>query len=228
VRSRRADELLEQFGLIERADVKPDMFSGGQAQRVMIARALMHAPQVLFLDEPSTGLDPAARLFLWDRLRELRDGGATLVLTTHDMDEAAELADRVGIMDHGKLLALDTPEALMKSVPGGTTLELTTRVEDPALAERAVSALGALDQVGRVERLGGGEDGAAGPPGAAAPPAAKPGELRVRLYVSGDAPLLVAPVATTLTGLGLALNDVKLGIPTLEDVFIDLTGRALR
>ena len=86
------------------------MFSGGQAQRVMIARALMHAPQVLFLDEPTTGLDPAARLFVWDRLRELRDRGVTLFLTTHDMDEAAALADRVGIMDHGRLLALDTPD----------------------------------------------------------------------------------------------------------------------
>ena len=116
-RNRRADELLEQFGLFDRARSKPDLFSGGQAQRVMIARALMHAPRVLFLDEPTTGLDPAARLFVWDRLRELRDRGVTLVLTTHDMDEAAELADRVGIMDHGKLLALDTPETLMRSVP---------------------------------------------------------------------------------------------------------------
>ena len=79
------------------------------AQRLLIARALMHAPQVIFLDEPSTGLDPQARLFVWDRVRELRDGGVTVVLTTHDMDEAAALTDRVGIMDHGKLLALDTP-----------------------------------------------------------------------------------------------------------------------
>ena len=228
-RSRRADELLGQFGLLERANVKPDMFSGGQAQRVMVARALMHAPQVLFLDEPSTGLDPAARLFLWDRLRELRDRGVTLVLTTHDMDEAAELADRVGIMDHGKLLALDTPEALMRSVPGGTTLELTMRVDDPQVAERAVAALGALSQVERVERLGPVEASLGlGPPAPPQPTPQGAGELRVRLYVSGDAPLLVAPAATALTALGLALNDVKLGIPTLEDVFIDLTGRALR
>jgi ABC-2 type transport system ATP-binding protein len=222
-RRRRADELLGQFGLLERANVKPDMFSGGQAQRVMIARALMHAPEVLFLDEPSTGLDPAARLFLWDRLRELRDRGITLVLTTHDMDEAAELADRVGIMDHGKLLALDTPEALMRSVPGGTTLELTTRVDDPQLAERAVAALAGRPEVERLERLGAagaGEGPGSGPQADA--------ELRVRLYVSGDAPLLVAPAAAALGDLGLTLSDVKLGIPTLEDVFIHLTGRALR
>src|SRR5436305_7928151 len=106
------------------ADVKPDLFSGGQAQRVMIARALMHQPQVLFLDEPTTGLDPAARLFVWDRLRELRDSEVTLILTTHDMDEAALLADRVAIMDHGRVLALDTPEALIGELEGEGTLEL--------------------------------------------------------------------------------------------------------
>src|SRR5438105_2702786 len=123
-RERRADDLLEQFGLLDRARDKPDFFSGGQSQRVMIARALMHAPRVLFLDEPTTGLDPAARLFVWDRLRELRESGVTLVLTTHDMDEAAVLADRVGIMDHGRLLALDTPDALIGTLEGEGTLEL--------------------------------------------------------------------------------------------------------
>src|SRR3954454_18363598 len=94
------------------------------AQRLAIARALMHAPQVIFLDEPSTGLDPQARLFVWDRIRELRDSGITVVLTTHDMDEAAELTDRVGIMDHGKLLALDPPGALTRGLPGSATLEV--------------------------------------------------------------------------------------------------------
>ena len=123
-RARRADALLEEFGLAERADDKPDMFSGGQAQRVMVARALMHAPRVLFMDEPTTGLDPAARLFVWDRVADLRSRGVTIVLTTHDMDEAATLADRVGIMDHGKLLALDSPEALTRGLPGRTTLEV--------------------------------------------------------------------------------------------------------
>src|SRR5205085_6971219 len=137
-RGARADELLDQFGLLDRASDKPDFFSGGQSQRVMIARALMHAPRVLFLDEPTTGLDPAARLFVWDRLRELRDEGMTLVLTTHDMDEAAVLADRVGIMDHGKLLALDTPLALMCSLVGKTTLELTT---DGEVGDDVVAAL---------------------------------------------------------------------------------------
>jgi ABC-2 type transport system ATP-binding protein len=220
-RNRRADELLEQFGLLDRAKQKPDMFSGGQSQRVMIARALMHAPDVLFLDEPSTGLDPAARLFVWDRLRELRDRGVTLFLTTHDMDEAAALADRVGIMDHGKLLALDTPEALMRSVPSGSTIELTTAPRDAETGERIVAALASLPDVEAAEKIGASPNGDPSQ-------AATNGELRVRLYVTGDAPLLVAPAAAVLTEHGSSLADVKLGTPTLEDVFIHLTGRTLR
>jgi len=116
-RSRRAGELLDQFGLADRAGEQVDRLSGGQAQRLMIARALMHDPDVLFLDEPTTGLDPQARLFVWDRIRELRAAGRTIMLTTHDMDEAAALADRVGIIDHGRLLALDTPDALTRTCP---------------------------------------------------------------------------------------------------------------
>jgi ABC-2 type transport system ATP-binding protein len=210
-REQRADELLDQFGLLDRARDKPDFFSGGQSQRVMIARALMHAPRVLFLDEPTTGLDPAARLFVWDRLRELRDSNVTLILTTHDMDEAALHADRVGIMDHGHLLALDTPAALISSLEGEGTLELTA---DQAADGAVVDALGALPRVEKVETVQvAGED-------------RRP--LRVRLYVTGDAALCVAPAAALLAEHGLALQDVKLGAPTLEDVFIHLTGRTLR
>ncbi|MDX6647950.1 MAG: type transport system ATP-binding protein [Miltoncostaeaceae bacterium] len=223
-RQARADELLGQFGLLERARSKPDFFSGGQSQRVMIARALMHAPRVLFLDEPTTGLDPAARLFVWDRLRELRQRGVTLVLTTHDMDEAAALADRVGIMDRGRLLALDTPQALMRSLSGESTLELTT---DRPADDEAVAGLAALAGVERVERLqsGAGANGAA--PGVPAAEA-QPPSARVRLYLAGEASLLVAPAAAALARRGLALSDVRLGAPTLEDVFIHLTGRTLR
>jgi ABC-2 type transport system ATP-binding protein len=251
-RARRADALLEEFGLAERADDKPDMFSGGQAQRVMVARALMHAPRVLFMDEPTTGLDPAARLFVWDRVRDLRARGVTIVLTTHDMDEAAELADRVGIMDHGKLLALDSPEALTRGLPGRTTLEVAVGLSDPAPTEELLAALGALDGVERVERVGaaqggpaafaggppgmGGPPGTAGPPPGAGPPAGAgppdgdggPRELRARLYVAGDAPLMVAPVAAVVSQRKAELTDVSIGTPSLEDVFIHLTGRALR
>jgi ABC-2 type transport system ATP-binding protein len=231
-RAARADELLDQFGLLERAGSKPEFFSGGQAQRIMIARALMHAPKVLFLDEPTTGLDPAARLFVWDRLRELRDRGVTLFLTTHDMDEAASLADRVGIMDHGKLLTLDSPEALMRSLPGRATLELTALESTESAAEDVITGLTSLSGVERVERVQASEEaqppfisGASGP----APDAQSPSEeLHVRIYLSGDASLLVAPAATIIASHGLTLTDVSLGTPTLEDVFIDLTGRALR
>jgi ABC-2 type transport system ATP-binding protein len=174
----------------------------------MIARAMMHTPQVLFLDEPSTGLDPAARLFVWDRIRDLRARGTTIVITTHDMDEAAELAERVGIMDHGKLLALDRPAALTRGLPGKTTLEIALAGADGNL-DAAVEALERLDGVERLERLEG-RDG------------------HMRLYVAGDAPLMVAPVAGALAGFGITLSDVKIGEPSLEDVFINLTGRALR
>jgi len=213
VREARADELLGQFGLLDRATTKPDFFSGGQSQRVMIARALMHRPRVLFLDEPTTGLDPAARLFVWDRLRELRESGVTLLLTTHDMHEAAGLADRVGIMDQGHLLALDTPTALMRSLSGETTLELTA---DKPADGHSFAALESLPGVEKVEPLHDGPNGQG------------QGPLRVRLYLVGDAAPLVAPAAAALAEQGLALSDVKLGAPTLEDVFIHLTGRSLR
>jgi ABC-2 type transport system ATP-binding protein len=236
-RTRRANELLEEFGLADRADDKPDMFSGGQAQRIMVARALMHAPEVLFLDEPTTGLDPAARLFVWDRVRDLRNRGVTVVLTTHDMDEAAELADRVGIMDHGRLLALDTPAALTRGLPGRTTLEVAVAL-DGTSSEQLVAELGALDGVERVEQVAaagppggwpptGGLPGVGGLPGAPAA-AGRPRELRARLYLTGDAPLLVAPVASLVAGHRAQLTEVAIGIPSLEDVFIALTGRALR
>jgi ABC-2 type transport system ATP-binding protein len=219
-RERRADDLLAELGLADRGGDKVDRLSGGQSQRLMIARALMHEPQVLFLDEPTTGLDPQARLFVWDRLRDLRARGVTMVLTTHDMDEAAELADRVGIMDHGRLLALDTPAALTAGVPGSSTLEAGVELGADGDGVRAalVTALGDLPGVERCEPVGGGPTGAG----------ADGGHTTLRLYASVDTASLVVPVAQTLVAHGAALTDVRLGQPTLEDVFIGLTGRALR
>ncbi|HZB59805.1 MAG TPA: ABC transporter ATP-binding protein, partial [Actinomycetota bacterium] len=147
------------------------------------------------------------------------------VLTTHDMDEAASLADRVGIMDHGKLLALDTPAALTRGLPGRTTLEVAVTLDGTSAGE-LVAELGALDGVERVEQVG----AAAGPPGGQAP-GAQGGprrELRARLYLVGEAPLLVAPVAALVARHRAQLTDVAIGTPSLEDVFIALTGRALR
>jgi ABC-2 type transport system ATP-binding protein len=209
VRRARADELLEQLQLTDRAGDKPDRLSGGQAQRVMIARALMHSPPVLFLDEPATGLDPAARLYVWDRIRELKQSGVTILLTTHDMDEAAELAERVGIVDRGKLLALDTPQALTRSLIGSATLEVV--IDELSEDAAALADLERLDGVERVERVA--DQGHA---------------LRARLYLTGDPAVLVAPVAETVGRHSGRLLEVRLGEPSLEDVFIHLTGRALR
>jgi ABC-2 type transport system ATP-binding protein len=220
----RATTLLDEFGLAARAEDKPDYISGGQAQRIMIARSLMHEPAVLFLDEPTTGLDPAARLFVWDRIRDLQDRGVTIVLTTHDMDEAAALSNRVGIVDHGRLLALDTPEALTRSLPGSQTLDVTVALDghDPG---EFIGALERLDRVENVEKVerdpSGGSDGSS-------PGAGGRDTVQARLYVAGDAPALVVPVARLMEDRGVTLTDVGIGRPSLEDVFISFTGRTLR
>jgi ABC-2 type transport system ATP-binding protein len=209
-RNRRADALLDQLGLGDRGRDKVDDYSGGMAQRLLIARALMHAPQVVFLDEPSTGLDPQARLFVWDRVRELRNGGVTVVLTTHDMDEAAALTDRVAIMDHGKLLALDTPAALTRALPGSATLDVDVERAADDTDEAVLAALSALPAAERVE------------------PVADAGGLRARIYLSGDAAALVGPVSDALTARRARLTGMRIGEPSLEDVFLGLTGRELR
>jgi ABC-2 type transport system ATP-binding protein len=129
-RNERASRLLSDFGLAERADEKVTIYSGGMAQRLLIARALMHNPRVLFLDEPTAGLDPQSRLFLWDIIKDLNSKGLTVLLTTHDMEEAEKLCARVAIMDHGKILALETPRKLSQLVPSGTRVELKTRRKD--------------------------------------------------------------------------------------------------
>jgi ABC-2 type transport system ATP-binding protein len=165
---------------------------------------------VIFLDEPSTGLDPQARLFVWDRIRELRASGVTVVLTTHDMDEATELTDRVGIMDHGKLLALETPSALIRALPGSATLELAVEKHEDDTDDDVLAALARLPAAERVE------------------PVADSGGLRARIYLSGDAAALVGPVVDTLTARRARLAGVRVGEPSLEDVFLSLTGRELR
>ena len=217
----RADEMLERMGLAAKARESVDRLSGGQSQRLMIARRLMHRPEVLFLDEPSTGLDPQARLFVHDQVRSLRNEGITVVLTTHDMDEAAKLSDRVGIVDHGRLLALDSPPRLIRSLPGSATIEAVVRPEGVS-AESLVDALSALAPSGngavqRVEQLA-----------ATAPPDGTDAGLRLRVYVDGEPAALLGAVVGVLGTRGAAVTDLSLGEPTLEDVFIHLTGRDLR
>jgi ABC-2 type transport system ATP-binding protein len=220
-REKRATLLLEQFGLADRQNDKVDMFSGGQTQRVMIARALMHAPEVLFLDEPTTGLDPAARLFVWDRIRDLRQADVTIVITTHDMDEAAELADRVGIMDHGHLLVLDTPEALTRELPGGESLDVSISFPRTLTGAQLLTQLEDLRGVESVEVVTKASGQEPDEPD-------KRDEVRLRLYLSCDAAPMVATVARSLADRGAALDDFRLGHPSLEDVFLHLTGRLLR
>jgi ABC-2 type transport system ATP-binding protein len=206
-RVRLADEILAKMGLEDHAKALVDTLSGGQAQRLMIARALMHRPKVLFLDEPSTGLDPQARLFVHDRVAALQQEGVTIVLTTHDMDEAAKLCDRVGIVDHGKLLALDSPEKLTSSLPGSTTISVTTSPvgTDP----RAVTAaLSALDGVVRVEEVA--------------------GSSAFRVYADATAAVALPAVLRALEELDVTVSDLAIGKPSLEDVFIQMTGRELR
>lgn len=111
-----ADAMLDRFGLTEKAGVRDDKLSGGQAQRLSIACALVHDPELVFLDEPTTGLDPQARRNLWDLLRGLNAEGRTVVLTTHYMDEAQQLCDRVAVMDHGRVLRVDSPDALIREL----------------------------------------------------------------------------------------------------------------
>ena len=249
-RNERAATLLKQFGLEDQADVKVDWYSGGMAQRLMIARALIHEPQVLFLDEPTTGLDPQARLFVWDRIREMRERGVTILLTTHDMDEAAALTDRVGIIDHGKLLALDSPANLIKRLSGQSVLELTVTPAPGDGADALIAALVAADGVDKAERVaaampafgpgngfpggfpgfgGGGPGAGAARPSAVAtmvPGAAGP--VRLRLYLTVEPATMLAPVVSLLATRSAELTDVHIGQPSLEDVFIELTGRGLR
>jgi ABC-2 type transport system ATP-binding protein len=241
-RAKRADSMLEQFGLTDQAKSVVDKMSGGQAQRLMIARALMHQPQVLFLDEPSTGLDPQARLFVWDRIRDLRERGVTVVMTTHDMDEAVELADRVGIIDHGKLLALDTPEALTRGLTGQATVDLTVELAAPDSADDLLAELSKLPEIERGEQLAAGGPSAGMPPGPpwmagggappdgalSPPPGAGTGPVRLRLYVTAEPAGVLGPVAQVLAGRSAHLVGVQVGETSLEDVFINLTGRGLR
>src|SRR5438270_3377389 len=124
VRSERADGLLEKFKLTERGNQMVRGFSGGMMQRLSIARAMMHDPQVLFLDEPSAGLDPQTGILLWEIIREYHQAGKTVLLTTHNMEEADALCQRLAIIDHGKVIALGTPGELKASVPGGFLLRL--------------------------------------------------------------------------------------------------------
>jgi ABC-2 type transport system ATP-binding protein len=204
----RADRLLAEMQLTDKAGAKPLTLSGGMQQRAMIARALMHDPKVLLLDEPTTGLDPQARRMLWETLRGLHARGLTLILTTHYMEEADRLCQRLAIIDHGKILTLDTPAALKKALPGGQILDVWARTDAP-LAPRLESLPGVL-RLEKVQRPGDEE-----------------GVERLRLFVEPGSGLLDRVLSAVRDGGG-DLQHVSLTPPSLEDVYIHLTGRELR
>jgi ABC-2 type transport system ATP-binding protein len=197
-----ADELLEQFQLTRFAKASVYALSGGMAQRLMVARAIFHRPAILFLDEPTAGLDPQGRLALWDLLRELNAQGQTIMLTTHYMEEADKLCDRVAIMDHGKILALDTPAELKRSVGVDTIITVKAEGDPETLGEAFVRR---VDGVTRTRTVPGG----------------------VELHVKG-ADRLVPRVVAAAESEGISLADLSVAEPTLETVFIGLTGKDLR
>ncbi len=198
----QADRLLEQFRLERWAKASVYALSGGMAQRLMVARSIAHRPAVLFLDEPTAGLDPQSRLSLWDILRDLNQDGQTILLTTHYMEEADQLCDRVAIMDHGRILALDTPTGLKQTVGADTLVNVrpTGSLEDAARAFES-----RLEGVTRV----------------------RCGEAGVEIQVRGGTGLLPRVVAVAEEA-GIELADLSVTEPTLETVFINLTGKELR
>jgi ABC-2 type transport system ATP-binding protein len=220
-RNARADALLKELGLGERGKDKVLRYSGGMAQRLMLARALMHSPDVLFLDEPTNNLDPQSRLFLWDRIRALHERGVTILLTTHDMHEADQLCERIAIMDHGKILVLDTAAELKKLIPGGIFLELRVHIPDrvPAGAANAspktdlLEALSGISTTAKVEEVQSAQQ--------------EDGLAVFRLY-DQDAGALTVEATQIVARNGAEIRDMHVAHPSLEDVFIYLTGRNLR
>ncbi len=196
---RRGAELLERVGLTDAADRKVGGYSGGMKRRLDLGLALVHGPRLLFLDEPTTGLDPQSRAALWDEVRRLANDGVTVFLTTQYLEEADVLADRVGIIDRGRIVAEGTPAELKASI-GRPSVEVIP--QDPSERERAAAVLGRF-----------GERAAASSSGVA-----------VRLAEGiGD----VAEIVRALDAEGVAIADLRLHTPSLDDVFLAKTGRSL-
>jgi ABC-2 type transport system ATP-binding protein len=201
-RTRRTEELLEKFKLTDRADHMVRNFSGGMMQRMSIARAMMHDPEVLFLDEPSAGLDPQTRLLLWEIIRDYNRAGKTIVLTTHYMDEADALCERLAIIDHGKIISQGTPQELKSAIPGGYLL----RLRFDRAPEELLAALRTLPGVTEVRSAD---------------------HVAVDVYADRGGPL-IAGIASAAQDAGVALCDVHIAEPSLETLFLHHTGRSLR
>ncbi len=198
---RSVPDLLALVGLESKASAWVGKLSGGQRQRLSVACSLAGDPDVLFLDEPTTGLDPQSRLQLWDVLRRFKAGGGTIVLTTHYMDEAATLCDRIGVVDLGKLIALDTPVALVQSLGMAHLVEVTFEGSTPPPVERFAALPGVVE--------------------------ARVTEGLVSIGSSAIHETIPA-VLTALAAAGVAVQALRTHSATLEDVFVALTGRHLR
>jgi ABC-2 type transport system ATP-binding protein len=203
---RESDRLLEQFRLSERAKAPVLALSGGMAQRLMVARAVMHRPSILFLDEPTAGLDPQSRIALWEILEELHDDGQTILLTTHYMEEADQLCHRLAIIDHGRVLALDTPAALKESIGADTFVTVATAPTEAGTREALADRLG--ESPTGLTNLEVTDDG-------------------LRFGVKGSGGVLQAVLAAA-DQAGATVIDLRATEPTLETVFIELTGKDLR
>jgi ABC-2 type transport system ATP-binding protein len=203
-RATRATQLLDRFKLSDRADQLVRGFSGGMMQRLSIARAMMHDPQVLFLDEPSAGLDPQTRLLLWEIIREYNQSGKTILLTTHNMEEADALCQRLAIIDHGRNIALGTPAELKASVPGGFLLRLRFGSHSPALFAQLETLAGV-----REVRMHTDADSSAD------------------VYADRGGSL-VSEIANLAATTSVELSDVHISEPSLENLFLHHTGRSLR
>jgi ABC-2 type transport system ATP-binding protein len=197
----RAEAALAAFELTEFGDRKCKTYSGGQRRRVDIAMGIIHQPQVLFLDEPTSGLDPQSRAHMWDEIRRLRSEGMTVFITTHYLDEADALCDRIAIIDHGEIVAEGTPAELKREISGDVVTVVVA--ED---AERAAELLGKEAFANGVEVR---EDN----------------ELRLNVDAGESA---IPQIMRTLEGAGIKLETIELHRPTLDDVFLTKTGRSLR
>jgi ABC-2 type transport system ATP-binding protein len=197
-----ADRSLVEFRLTERAKAEVMAISGGMAKRLQVARALLHHPSVLFLDEPTAGLDPQSRLALWDILGKLHAEGQTILLTTHYMEEADSVCDRIAIMDYGRILAMDTPRNLKESVGADHIVTIT--------------ATGDLDAFARL--LSDKVEGAT---------ASQRIDTTIQLHIKGTSGVLPRIVAVAEQE-GFNITDLSVAEPSLENVFINLTGRELR
>ncbi len=201
---RRADEALKAFELTEFSDRPCRTYSGGQRRRVDIALGVIHSPKVLFLDEPTVGLDPASRGHVWTEIRRLRDEGMTVVVTTHYLDEADALCDRVSIVDHGGIVAEGTPETLKREISGDVVL-IGLGVGEAERAAKALREQPGLPELHRLELRG--EDG-------------------LRLYLD-DGAAAVPHLLRALDGAGVTTGTVQLQRPSLDDVFLARTGRSI-